>query len=714
MIPEINDVIEILKSNFSAIDPLPVLKAWEMAVERHRKETRVSGEPYIVHPWSVARITAEMGLDEESIAAAILHDSHADAPFLVRLERELPGFIAEVVKRLGIIRTIITSHLNEKEKDDYRKYLLAVAGDLRVILIRIADRLDNMRTLDSLPGEKQIQVASEVRSLYIPLANRMGLNAIKSELENLCFYYLEHEDFLSLDAGVKEIESSAKDYVEEVVALLETKLAEEGLNAKVYGRPKHLYSIYLKMVQKKKTLDDINDILAFRIQVDSESQCYTALGVIHAAFKPVAGTFKDYIAVPKPNGYQSLHTAVLGPRDKRMEIQVRTVEMHEIAERGVAAHWLYKERFRKVERANEMKFNELRKTADILKLKVDEGFWSLSSFQQEVFVFTPENKLVVMRNGATALDFAFNVHTQLGLKCTGTRVNGLLVPFKTVLKSGDRVEVMTNANQKPSSDWLKFVATSKAINKIKHFIRLQERIETRQRGREILEKELRRHKLSLPKLLKDGTLQKAASELRISNPEELFSAIGEGKLEPEKVFTAITGDESEVIEAPKTEPKTQDRKKKNRGIPIEVDGISNLLVRFAGCCSPLTGDPIVGYVTRGRGITIHHAHCSKIKELEPERIVTARWLAGALEGEPHVLKVVADDKPGLLVKLSETFAKQNINIRRIFTEDLKSAKAAVFFHFSTSRDNADLLIRNLRKIKGIHSVSRVSGKSIPK
>ncbi|MBN2725571.1 MAG: bifunctional (p)ppGpp synthetase/guanosine-3',5'-bis(diphosphate) 3'-pyrophosphohydrolase [Deltaproteobacteria bacterium] len=706
MIPDISEIIKTIRKNFPECDESVILKAWDLAEKHHRNEARISGEPYIVHPYTVSKITAEMGLDEEPVAAALLHDMHNDEKMLSTLSEKLPGFIPEVVRRLGVIRTVHTRNLSERDKENYRKYILSVAGDLRVILIKIADRLDNMRTLDSLPEDEQIRVAGEVRSLYVPLANRMGLNAIKSELENLCFYYLEHDDYLNLENGVKKISLSAGEYVDNVVHILKEKLSGEGIEPTVYGRTKHLYSIHMKMVQKKKTLDDINDILAFRIKTDSESQCYTALGVIHAAFKPITGTFKDYIALPKQNGYQSLHTAVIGPGGRRIEIQIRTDQMHQIAEKGIAAHWLYKERFKKTERRDAEKFSELRKTADHLTARVDEGFWSLSTFQQEIFTFTPDDKLIVMKKGATALDFAFNVHTQIGYHCTGTKVNGVLVPLKTVLKNGDRVEVSTHTNQKPSSDWLKFAVTSKALNKIKHHIRNEERAESRRKGRDILEKDLRKKRMSLPKLMKDGTLRKISSELRFSTPDDVFLAIGEGKLESEKVINAICPEEDPVEIPEKIEKKK--KKKKKSGIPVEVDGISNMLVRFAGCCSPITGDPIRGYITRGRGITIHHSQCPKIRELESERLVNAKWLADTLEGEPFILKVVTDDKSGVLVKLSDTFAKQNINIRRIFTETLRSSRTAVYFHFNTTKNNCDLLVRNLRKIRGVHGVSRTN------
>ncbi|MBU1238366.1 RelA/SpoT family protein [Myxococcota bacterium] len=715
MKPDLSFVLKHFDHNFNGVDPQPIRHALDMAVAFHQQDRRKSGEPYIVHPVSVAGIVAELGMDRDAICAALFHDVALTAESLQIIETNISSQCRYYVERLSQVRRIRPQTVVEQEMEGYRKMVLAISEDLRVTLIRIADRLDNMRTIDILPDEEKHRVAKEVRLLYIPLANRMGLSAVKAELENRCFAVLEPDACDELEKNIEAMERSRKAYVDEVVGILRGKLAMEGYTPMVYGRPKHLYSIFLKMVRQGKSLEQIHDILAFRIVCETSQQCYGILGVIHSFLKPFPKLFKDYIALPKPNGYQSLHTTVEGPSGRRIEIQIRTEEMHEISEKGVAAHWLYKERHKRGPMESG-RFRAIQNTVDALKRPTDEGedFWSLASFKAEIFVFTPAGELVQLPTGATALDFAFAVHSQVGSHCTGSLVNGAMVPLRTVLKTWDRVEIITSPNQEPKADWLSFAVTTKARNKIKHHMGQIKRDASRQEGRLLMEKLLKKNKISYPRLLKEGAFEKAARELRFMNQDDLFLGLGEKKITPEKVLVVVVPElAEEKEEKPKPEPKKQKSEGGKSGPPIEIDGLRNVLIRFARCCQAMPGDPITGFITRGRGVTIHKATCERLSSMQEERFIEAKWLVDPSAGDPVTLKVITDNKPGILALMSDVFAKQSLNIQRLAMEQLKSSRTAVFFYFTATRPTTDTMVRNLRKIKGVYSVSRVSHQPSP-
>jgi GTP diphosphokinase / guanosine-3',5'-bis(diphosphate) 3'-diphosphatase len=706
ILKELSLLLALLEKNFEEIDSGVVKRALEIALSSHIEEKRISGEPYFVHSLGVATIVAQMGLDIDAVCGAILHDVEPDEDILAIIEKDISPQCKYYIEKLSMVRKIRPAKPGDKEKEGYRRMVLAVSEDLRVVLIRIADRLHNMRTVDALDKQSRKRLAREVRLLYVPLANRMGLQNIKSEFENLCFAVLENQDFVSIRKSVRQIEKSSKTYVDSTVDILSEVIGKEEIFPKIYGRSKHLYSIYLKMTRSDKTIEQIHDILGFRILCDSKQHCYAILGIIHGFLKPVSGLFKDYIAVPKSNGYQSLHTTVIGPEGKRIEIQIRTKEMHDIAELGVAAHWLYKERYRK-ERIQTGRFRAISATADILKGSATEEFWSLSSFQSEIFVFTPTGELVVLPVDGTPLDFAFAVHTQVGSHCTGAKVDGQMVPLRSKLKTWDTIEVTTSANQHPNTDWLKFVTTTKAKNKIRHFLRKIERDESRKRGKNKTEKDLKKQKVSFSRIMKDGGFQKAAVELRYMNIDDLFMAVGEGKLPLDKLYKIVAPQiiEKKAIELDK--PKKKKKLKKNKdSLPIEVDGLQNVMIKLAKCCLPISGDPIIGYVTRGRGITIHKKLCARANALEKYRLVSVKWLVDESLGVPVVLKVISDNKPGLMALMSEAFLKQNQNIQTITTGELKSSRVATMFRFYALKEKTDVLVRNLRKIRGVYSVSR--------
>ena len=677
---------------------------WPVAQEVYASFTRTSGDPFVVHALAVTRTVAEMGLDRDALIAALLHDAAGDPRVKARLGDLWTPTVQTLVENLERLRKIRPGSPTEEEYEGYRRMMLAVGGDLRAVLIRISDRLDNMRTLRFLPREEQQRVAAEVLHIVVPLANRLGIQAIKSELENLAFLYLEPEAYQALDRGVREFERARASYVDEVVRIISGRMTAMELVATVYGRPKHLYSIHLKMQEGSRQLEDIHDLIGFRILVDSAAQCYAALGLIHSLFKPVEGRFKDYIAVPKPNGYQSLHTTVLGPRNRRIEIQIRTHQMHEIAEKGVAAHWFYKERSQKP------RFTDGAGLAQVDLHAGDAKFWSLASFQTEIFVFTPRGQLVVLPVGSCPVDFAFMVHSQVGSHCTGARVNGQMVPLKTPLKTMDVVEILTSPNQWPKSDWLKFVVTGKARNKIRYYLNQVERVQTRQRGRELLEREFKRKKISLSRLLREDLTDAHLTELKCQNVEDMLLALGENRITVDRIL-AIVHPTPEKPEKPE-EPEPVKEKPKNRqsrmvsGPPIEIEGLRHVLVKLAQCCRPVPGEAIVGFVTLAHGVSVHRQDCPRVTGLPPQRLTQATWILDAALGEPIRLRVVTDDRPGLLALLGEVFARLGINIRKVHTEPLRNNRSAVVFHFTSPKTGLEMLIRNLKKIKGVHSASK--------
>ncbi len=689
---DIEPIREHFLRHFPQADSSFLDRALPVVTEVYAPQKRLSGEPYVVHALSVARIVAEIGLEQSAILAALFHDAPLTDKHKNKLVELWNPTLEKLLQNLERMRLIRPENATTGEYESYRRMTLALGADLRAVLIRIADRLDNIRTLHPLPSGEQARVAREVRHVIVPLANRLGLQSIKSELENLAFLYLEPDAYHQLDRGVREFERSRKSYVEEVVGIISARMRQMELPVHVYGRPKHLYSIHLKMQEGNRQLEDIHDIIGFRILTDSPGQCYAALGLIHALFKPVEGRFKDYIAKPKPNGYQSLHTTVLGPRNRRIEIQIRTHQMHEIAEKGVAAHWLYKERTSGSDPAR------------LDPARLDSGFWSLEQFQTEIFVFTPLGQLVVLPVGSCPVDFAFAVHSQVGVHCTGSKVNGHMVPLKTPLKTMDVVEILTSPHQWPNPDWLKFVVTGKARNKIRYYLNQVEREQTRIRGRGILEREFKKKKISFSRFLREDSLDVVLSELRLQSAEDLFLAVGDNKVPVDRIFAVLLP----VEEKPPEEPVEKTKRKKHRthGPPIEIEGMRNVLVKLAQCCHPVPGEPIIGYVTRAFGVSVHRQNCPRISGLESQRLTQATWILDAAMGEPVRLRVVTEDRPGLLALMSEVFARLSINIRKVTTEQLRNHRVACHFHFTATQNALEMAVRNLKKIKGVHSASK--------
>ncbi len=707
---ELAGIIEIMTQQHGYdVDVALMERAFAMAGEFYAGRRRLSGEPLVVHPMAVAKITAELGMPPEAVIMALFHEADDSQVALVRQELgEETGRLVELMSR---VRAIRPTGISPKNGESWRKYVIATAQDLRVLVTRIADRLDNLRTSDVLDEKAQVKLARECRHIYIPLSGRLGLQKVKSEMENRVFSILEPEEYATLQQQVSEFERKRKSYVQDVVVLLKELLEENGYHDfEVYGRPKHLFSIYRKLRDSGKSLEHIHDIIGFRVITETEAQCYGVLGLIHSRFRPVPGRFKDYIALPKPNGYQSLHTTIIGPRGRRIEIQIRTRWMHRIAEQGVAAHWLYKERHQKISKDDADKYRRLRHMFELTR-RGGGQFWELEGFDDEVFVLTPMGDLVVLPKGATALDFAYAIHTQVGHRCTGVRVNGQMVPLRTELETGQVVEIMTSQNQEPRPDWLTMVRTEKARTKIRHHLRQVEREQARHRAYDLLEKELRKHRVSLSRIVKEGRLDEAAHQLRLSSADELLIALGENRIQMPKVLDILVPREEEP-QSPPVESQLSSQivpvAPKRGGAYVEVEGLSGILTRMAKCCAPAPGEQIVGYITRGKGVTIHSAQCPRLSALEPSRLVEAKWVFPGREGCPFVLRVLTDDRPGMLAAMSEAFARSGINIDKLNVTPVEGGATAAVFHCVAKEQTIAKLIRKLRNIKGVKSVSRMN------
>jgi GTP pyrophosphokinase len=606
----------------------------------------------------------------------------------------------------------------EAQAENFRKMLLAMARDIRVILIKLCDRVDNMRTMAAMPPEKQERIARETMEIYAPLANRLGIQWIKIELEDLSFQYLQPKEYAELKGKLDTYFAGRQEYIDEVLKILHQELADNDIAAKVIGRPKHLWSIYQKTVKTGREVDQLFDIVAFRAIVKTVRDCYGGLGVVHTKWTPIPGRFKDFIALPKPNMYQSLHTSVIGPRAERIEIQLRTEEMHRIAEEGIAAHWKYKEG--KVEgpgASDEKKFAWLRQLMEWQKTLSDPTEFietvKVDLFADEVYVFTPKGDVKSLPVAGTPVDLAYLIHTEVGNHCSGARVNGLIVPLRYQLRNGDTVEILTSPNQKPNKDWLKFVKSSSAKAKIRHYMRTEQRNRSKTLGRELIEREMRKHDLSYNKVEKSGDLVHAATELRVQSVDDLLMNVGYGKLLPADVVEQLLPEDQRrpagATDAVPSRASSLARRMPGMRPPgIRVAGEDDVLVRFAKCCSPVAGDPIIGVISRGRGVTIHAKTCTTAMEQDEERRIEVQWDNEHKQARPVTVQVVCDDKPGLLALISQTFNEHSINISEANCRSLDERRAVNTFKVSVvDVDQLQKLIRALQKIQGVSAVQRM-------
>ncbi len=673
----IDDITDKVASYIDKPDLALIHKAYVFAAQAHHGIMRRSGEPYISHPLSVAYALAEMELDESSVAAGLLHDTVEDTDTDVDEIVELFGDeVADIVDGVTKISQMQFSDKAEAQAENIRKMIFAMAEDIRVIMVKLADRLHNMRTLEHMKPLKQRVIAQETKDIYAPLANRLGLHRIKIELEDLCLRYLKPDVFAQLNEEVEKHHTAGQGYIDKVLELINGMLKDNKIKGRVFGRTKHLYSTYTKMQQQDLALDEVYDLIAFRIVVPNLKDCYAMLGMVHSIWKPVPGRFKDYISTPKANMYQSLHTTVIGPDGERIEIQIRTSEMHRVAEYGVAAHWQYKEtgkgagkRSAATQTRDAERFTWLRQIMDWQREFSDAREFMtqlrFDLFQDEVFVFTPTGDVKELPEGATPVDFAYSIHTEVGDRCVGAKVNGKLVPLKTALINGDRVEIITDKNRNPSRDWLKFIKTAKARTRVKHYIRTEERGHAVALAKEMLEKQGRKRGVNVQKAMKAGHFAKLAEEFSCGTTEDLLAQVGYARFTPTKVLNRLF-----ALMNPDAEPQKHVEEPVHTGKDrsaatadsIKLAGVDNVLVRFASCCNPIPGEPIVGYITRGRGVTVHRTDCANIKNFEPERLLNITWEGKENKPYPASIRITCANEKGMLARICTILNEENINI----------------------------------------------------
>ena len=718
---QVTDIIDRVRAYQPAADAEMIKRAYEYSSKAHTGQKRKSGDPYFIHPASVAGIITELRLDTASVCAGLLHDVVEDTLATTKdIEREFGNEVASLVDGVTKLSKINFTSKEDHQAENFRKMVVAMARDIRVLLIKLCDRVDNMRTLEHMKPEAQERIARETLEIYAPLANRLGIQAFKSELEDLSFRWLEPDSYVEVENAVAKTAKERDKYIADTSKVLSGKLAEQGFAADVSGRAKHLYSVWRKMKANECTIEQIHDIIAFRVSVESVSDCYAALGVIHSKWTPVPGRFKDYIALPKPNMYQSLHTTVIGPGRERIEIQIRTHEMNRVAERGIAAHWKYKEKHGGgIADSDAARFGWLRQLMEWQKdLKDPAEFLEgvkVDLFQDEVYVFTPKGEVRVFPRGSTPIDFAFAIHSQLGEHITGARVNGKLEPLRYKLRNGDVLEIVTAAHQQPSKDWLDIATTTRARAKIRNFLRQEQRDKSLKLGRELLEREFQKSSVSLTKLLKnDPELRKLLETLSVGNLDELFIGIGYGKIDPKDVLDVVA---PPSMDGAKSVPPEQLREGRIAGFVrkvikgddggIRLNGIDDVLVRYAKCCNPLPGDDILGFITRGRGVTIHRRGCPKAFDTDPERRVEISWDSKAKINRAVQLRVVTANRPGILATVGHTFSNMGINISEANCRAGDDGKAVNVFTFVCSDLNQlKGVMRALQKVQGVVAVER--------
>ncbi|MEW6108533.1 MAG: bifunctional (p)ppGpp synthetase/guanosine-3',5'-bis(diphosphate) 3'-pyrophosphohydrolase [Nitrospirota bacterium] len=682
-------------------------KAYHFSSEAHCSQRRSEGSPYIKHPLAVAYILADMKMDVPSISAGLLHDTIEDTGTTIEDIKNIFGSeIAFIVKALTKLSKMEFKTKKEAQAENFRKMLLAMSEDVRVILIKFADRLHNMRTLQHLPENKRQRIATETIEIYAPIANRLGIGWLKTELEDLSFSFLMPNLYEELVKKVAKRKEEQEGYLKEVMELINRKLGEEGLPGKVSGRVKHYYGIYQKMQQQRITFDQVHDVLGLRILTDTKANCYAILGLIHSLWTPIPGRFKDYIGVPKSNMYQSLHTTVIGPKGERVEFQIRTEDMHRVAEEGIASHWKYKEKGGIDDKSSKY-IIWLRDLVQVQK-EVPDAMDFLEAVKGEVipevvYVFTPKGEIKEMPIGSTPVDFAYSIHTQVGHRCVGAKINGKIVPLRYKLKNGDTVEVITSPTHGPSRDWLKFVVTQRAKSRIKQWIKTEERAQSTELGIKLLEGEIRRHNLSAS-LIKSDELLQVARSFAINSLDDLYVSIGFGKISPHQVVNRLLPEKpTEEIEA----VKVRKPRKEHKGISIK--GIDNILYHTGKCCYPIPGDSLVGFVTIGKGVTIHRKDCPNLERLavEDARLVDVEWRTSADATANARLYVETVDKPGILANLSALISSVNININHLEATSTQDKKAHITFIIEV-KDSSQLkaLVQKISQMEGILRVRR--------
>lgn len=735
------ELIDKIKTYHPSDDFSMVEKAYKLAVEAHKEQKRKSGEPYIIHPLKVAYILAELELDMETITAGILHDIIEDTPYtyedIAHLFSEEIAALVDGVTKLG---KLSYTTKEEAQAENYRKMFLAMAKDIRVILIKLADRLHNMRTLNYMTPEKQREKAQETLDIYAPLAHRLGISKIRSEMEDLCFKYLNPDAYFDLTAKIQKKKEERDQFVQSMVQELQTKMNEAGIKGKVYGRTKHFFSIYKKMVNQNKTLDQIYDLFAIRALVDSVKDCYAVLGIVHTAYTPMPGRFKDYIAMPKPNMYQSLHNTLIGPHGQVFEVQIRTWEMHRTSEYGIAAHWKYKEgraneKSSKAQKSEEAKLAWLRQIMEWQKDMSDNKEYldtiklDLNIYSTQVYAFTPQGDVIQLTKDSTPIDFAYMIHSAVGNKMVGARVNNKIVPLDHKIQNGDIVEIITSQNSKgPNRDWLAIVKTAQARTKIKQWFKKEEKEENIIRGREMILADIKKKGYQPQDLLRPEWEEIVLVKYDFKTWDALLAAVGYGGMKEGQVVNRLKDEylkekrKTQTAEdALKDFEKTIDQKpvKKHKSKSgVVVEGIGDVAVRFSKCCSPVPGDEIIGFVTRGRGVTIHRTDCINVINLSNEergRLINAEWDTQFAKGESNTsylaeLKVVANDRVGLIVEISRQLADDDISVKGFNVRTTKDMQAILNVTIEIkTKEQLERVVTRLKNLRDVTEVERVSG-----
>src|SRR5277367_2250599 len=728
--PRFEKLVATVRANRPSDDTEIIRKAWEFCLEHHKGQLRASGEPYVLHPLEVALVLAEMKLDSTAIAAGLLHDAVEDTPVTTAdITAKFGEQVAHIVEGVTKIDKIQFANKEDRQAENVRKMLLAMVSDVRVVLIKLADRLHNMRTLEHLPQDKQQVIARETLDIYAPLAHRLGMGKVRGELEDLAFRFVDPYAYQQVQDAVEERRSEGEQFLVGVEALLQEKLRENNIKARVEWRIKRLYSVNQKLIKARTTVDQVYDLLALRVITTSVQDCYAVFGLIHSIWRPVPGRIKDFIAMPRPNLYQSLHTTVMGEGGHQFEVQIRTEEMHRIAEEGIAAHWKYKAGGSPISARDEQRLAWVRQLVEWQREMTDPNEFlstlKIDLYPEEVYTFTPKGKVVVLPKDATPIDFAYSIHTEVGNTCVGAMVNGRMAQLRTKLHNGDIVEVVTQNGHTPSRDWLTFAKSSRARNKIKHWLNEHQRERAVEIGKKLLDREARKYKVSLSKLT-DTDYARAASECGLATAGDLMAAIGFGKYSSRQVLNKLSpGITSQIgieIEPGKDAPKglmseAVRRVHMHGSDSLQVEGQDDLLVYRARCCNPIRGEEIVGYVTRGKGVAVHARSCPNVQNLlyESDRRIQVEW--APLPNEPGNVKqqtypvkltVICDDRPGLLKEFTAIIADDGTNIRSVETKPTAEGTMVVDFVVETvDVRHLNKLVQNLRKVPGVRDVQRV-------
>ena len=720
----IEDVLDKMKKNNKKSDLKLIRRAYEFAKDQHGDQLRKSGEPYIIHPVQVAYILANLELDDATICAALLHDVAEDTKITIQdIAREFSQEIAEMVDGVTKLGNLQYTSKEEQQVENYRKMFLAMGKDIRVILIKLADRLHNMRTLKYLTRDRQLAISKETADLYAPLANRLGMYSLKWELEDLAFKYLNPEEYREIVEGIDKKREERLQFINQIVEQINTELKNQKIKAEITGRAKHLYSIYRKMKRDNKSLDQIYDLFALRILVDNVKDCYAALGVVHELYNPMPGRFKDYISVPKPNMYQSLHTTLIGPKGTPFEVQIRTWEMHRIAEFGIAAHWAYKEA-NKDKKSNVIvqddKLAWLRETLEWQKDMQDpqEFLNTLKTelFVDEVYVFTPKGQIKVLPRGATPIDFAYSIHAEIGHRMTGCKINSKMMPIITTLQNGDIVEILTSDQAKgPSRDWLKFVKSTSAKNKILGWFKKTQRAENIEKGRALIEKEIKRIGIPYSKLFKQEYVQTALDRYKYASVEDMYSAVGFGAISATKIIAKILetykkDNQDEFIEKTLEElSQERVRRTKPSTVGVVVKGIDNCLVRLSKCCNPVPGDEIIGFITRGRGVSVHRKDCVNVNDLitQEDRMIDVYWYNDGQSSYNVNIEILANERNNLLSDIIKQISSNKISIvainYKVNKDKIVTTEVTVAIE---NLEGLNDLLKSLRKVDNVFEVNR--------